>query len=653
MLALALLASALARACCTPAPPPSWRVKGSNCAGGINTCHANTACECEAVTVMSAASKLDIPHLRDVPGLNVRSFRIPAIVGTPDGVLVAFAEARQGAYGRGVCKDHEGHDLPQCPPGEHPSLEPTDDMGPKTIAFKRSTDGGSTWSSLGFVPGLYQPGWVVGNPAVVYDDRTHTIVLHVLNSTLMPAPLNDSMTNTGFTLQVTSSDAGRTWSHPVQLNQFLQELRGIAPGPGNAIQLKHGKVAGRLLMPGWSSICYDTESCVNGSQMGELTFAAVYYSDDGAKTWKVGPGAAVPRNLHGPVAEPTLAELSNGSVTLNMRNICSPANGGELRNASICADVGMMAARMSSRSDDGGLTFGPASFVPGLPSPNDQGSMISSNEQHPPRNALYFSGPYSKTSRGNISIVASFDDGASWPVQTVVYPQAAKYSCLATLNDSLALLVERHNGLYSEFDITFFAIKAPAFSDAKSTLAVQGDAVVATCVNASDCTEELQAAFSSGAAHVHVPKLEGGRAWIVRPLKLRSNQIITLAAGVEIVAKRLAFQSKYIGLLSADAVKNVTIEGGVGSMLRMHRADYANASADQGIVYAKSEWRHGINLVGSQDIIIRGIRITETGGDGVQIASCEKGDCVGQATSSSNILIENCESPTICCTTIS
>lgn len=116
---------------------------------------------------------------------------------------------------------------------------------------------------------------------------------------------------------------------------------------------------------------------------------------------------------------------------------------------------------------------------------------------------------------------------------------------------------------------------------------------------------------------------------------------------MEILAKRLAFQSKYTGLISANAVENVTIEGGPGSMLRMHRADYANASADQGIVYSKSEWRHGISLSGAKDITIRGIRVTETGGDGVQIASCEKGVCNGQATSSSNILIENCESPTI------
>ena len=165
-----------------PGPPPasSWWVKGSNC-GGAN-CHSN--CECLAVTVMSAESAVDKPHLNKVPGLHVHSFRIPAIVNTP-GALVAFAEARQGAYGIGVCRDHERHDLPSCPPGQHPPFEPTDDLGPKTIAYKRSTDQGLSWSPLGFVPGLYEPGWVVGNPTAVFDARSGTLVLHVLNGTTL------------------------------------------------------------------------------------------------------------------------------------------------------------------------------------------------------------------------------------------------------------------------------------------------------------------------------------------------------------------------------------------------------------------------------------------------------------------------------------
>ena len=421
-----------------PPPPPSasWRVKGSNCGGP--GCHG-TLCECVAVTVMSAETETDKPFLKSVTGLHIRSFRIPSIVSVP-GVLVAFAEARQGAYGNGSCVYCKGGSCKPC------SLQPTDDLGPKTIAYKRSTDSGRTWGALSFIPGLYRPGWVVGQPTAVYDGVQGLLVLHVLNSTLLPAPFNDSMTNLGFTLQTTSSDHGRTWTQPFQLNPFLGPLHGLAPGPGNAIQLQ----SGRLLVPAWSNVCYDAPSCKNGTYGGQLTFAAVYYSDTHGKSWSVGAGATVPRDLHGPVSEPSLAELSNGSILMSLRNVCSPASGGELHNSSACV-TGLMATRMASRSDDAGLTFGPASFVPDLPSPNDQGSMLRHGE------ALLFSGPYSKTSRSNISIMASLD-GNSWPVQTVVYPMAAKYTCLAGLNRShVSLLMERHNGATSSFDITFTA----------------------------------------------------------------------------------------------------------------------------------------------------------------------------------------------------
>ena len=38
----------------------------------------------------------------------------------------------------------------------------------------------------------------------------NSLVLHVLNSTLVAAPFNDSMTSTGFTLQLTTKDDGQT-----------------------------------------------------------------------------------------------------------------------------------------------------------------------------------------------------------------------------------------------------------------------------------------------------------------------------------------------------------------------------------------------------------------------------------------------------------
>ena len=45
--------------------------------------------------------------------------------------------------------------------------------------------------------------------------------------------------------------------------------------------------------------------------------------------------------------------------------------------------------------------------------------------------------------------------------------------------------------------------------------------VTATCENATDCTDELQAAFASGAETVHVPRLHGGQRSLISPLCCR------------------------------------------------------------------------------------------------------------------------------------
>jgi hypothetical protein len=139
------------------------------------------------------------------------------------------------------------------------------------------------------------------------------------------------------------------------------------------------------------------------------------------------------------------------------------------------------------------------------------------------------------------------------------------------------------------------------------------------CTNATDCADELQAAISSGAETVLVGLLPGARPWTVgRTLHLASNQRLLLEAGVEIHAKRGAFRSPTEVLVSANGVTNVTIEGGANATLRMRRADYANGTA--GLVYRKGEWRHGISLTGVRRVRIAGVRVTESGGDGVYIA---------------------------------
>ena len=83
---------------------------------------------------------------------NVTCFRIPAIVATPTGALLAFAEARHGS-----CADD----------------------ATREIALRRSADGGRTWSEIAFVAG--NASLPVGNPYPI-SDATQVALVVVLHA---------------------------------------------------------------------------------------------------------------------------------------------------------------------------------------------------------------------------------------------------------------------------------------------------------------------------------------------------------------------------------------------------------------------------------------------------------------------------------------
>ena len=67
-----------------------------------------------------------------------------------------------------------------------------------------------------------------------------------------------------------SKDAGRTWSAPVSLSNFLAPLGPFYVGPGVGIQLARGVHAGRLLFIG---------------HHGAYGYDGVWYSDDGGASY--------------------------------------------------------------------------------------------------------------------------------------------------------------------------------------------------------------------------------------------------------------------------------------------------------------------------------------------------------------------------------
>ncbi|MBT4484041.1 MAG: right-handed parallel beta-helix repeat-containing protein [Candidatus Latescibacteria bacterium] len=141
-----------------------------------------------------------------------------------------------------------------------------------------------------------------------------------------------------------------------------------------------------------------------------------------------------------------------------------------------------------------------------------------------------------------------------------------------------------------------------------------------------DATAALQSAINSGAKRVIVPNMT--KDWIVKPIKLASNQELMFEEGVVVTAKRGEFRGKGDNLFSAEELKNITIRG-YGATWRMQKKDYliGTMSPDFGRwagPYEKSEWRHAFAMWSCENIEILGLTIKDSGGDGIYLGATFK-----------------------------
>ncbi|MGQ9783963.1 MAG: right-handed parallel beta-helix repeat-containing protein [Armatimonadota bacterium] len=132
----------------------------------------------------------------------------------------------------------------------------------------------------------------------------------------------------------------------------------------------------------------------------------------------------------------------------------------------------------------------------------------------------------------------------------------------------------------------------------------------------NDATQYLQAAIDSGAKTLIVDDV--GKPWIVRPIKLVSNQKIIFEPGVVVVAKRGEFKGRSDSLFTAESRENIELIG-YGATLRMNRDDY------MGPDYEKAEWRMVIALRSCNNVKIFGLTLAESGGDGIYLGVAKKG----------------------------
>lgn len=125
-----------------------------------------------------------------------------------------------------------------------------------------------------------------------------------------------------------------------------------------------------------------------------------------------------------------------------------------------------------------------------------------------------------------------------------------------------------------------------------------------------DATQSMQAAMDSRAKRIIVENM--GRPWIVTPIRLPSNKEIVFKPGVVVEAKRGAFLGKNDCLFKASGRKNLVIRG-TGAIFRMHKSDYHKPP------YALAEWRHALSIRGCENVVVEGLTLAESGGDGIYL----------------------------------
>lgn len=302
------------------------------------------------------------------------TFRIPSVIVTKKGTVLAFCEGRKNSRS---------------------------DTGDIDLVLKRSLDGGKTWQPMQIV--WDDAGNTCGNPCPVVDRTTGAIWLpltHNLGQDSEKQIVDGSSKGSRTVWLTKSEDDGVTWARPVEITATTKDPKWTwyATGPGVGIQAK----AGRLVIP-----------CDNKADQGKTRQSHVIYSDDHGKTWKL--GGIVGPNCN----ESQVVEKADDTLLLNMRSY--QANN----------------RRLVATSKDGGITWSKPVEDQALIEPVCQGSIVRySDEKNGGKNRLLFSNPAS-TKREKMTVRLSHDEGGTWPVSRLLHEGPAAYSCLTVTSDGV------------------------------------------------------------------------------------------------------------------------------------------------------------------------------------------------------------------------
>lgn len=330
------------------------------------------------------------------------SFRIPAIVTSPNGKLLAFCEGR---------------------------VQNAGDFGNIDVVMKESSDGGKTWSPLRIL--VDADSLQAGNPAPVIDQldpRYPTGRIFLFYNTGNNHEGEVRKGNGRRTVwYITSVNDGKTWSAPVNISEQVHRpgppdnWRSYANTPGHALQFSQGQYKGRIYVAANHS--------AGDPQRGFEDYRAHgFFSDDHGDHFQLSESLSIPGSN-----ESTAAELSNDRLMLNSRN-----QKGDIR------------ARIVSISGDGGARWDSSYYDNQLPDPVCEGSLLNIGWKKG-KAILAFCNPASRERRDSLTLRISWDEGLSWRNAVVMPPAEDRgdrqaYSDLVRIKKNRIGIIYEQNG---------------------------------------------------------------------------------------------------------------------------------------------------------------------------------------------------------------
>lgn len=309
---------------------------------------------------------------------NSTNYRIPAVITARNNDIVAVTDKRK----------YNNTDLPE-------------DID---IVCNVSSDGGHTWTepyTIAYGTG-YGKGF--GDCALALTNDDSGIIAAYVGG---PGFWGSTPTNPLRMYISRSNDNGMTWTEPEDITYQIYGAECEDPERQNWLGGFFGSGNGLLTSTG--RIMFVVAMRENDNREAICNHAV--YSDDNGFTWKVSGRASVGGD------EAKVTELVDGRILMSIRH------GGN---------------RWYNISEDGGMTWKETtSEWPEINSTACNGDMIryTSVKDGDDKNRLLHSSPVG-SSRSNVTLFISYDEGESWPVSRCIVPYSSAYSSICILPDN-------------------------------------------------------------------------------------------------------------------------------------------------------------------------------------------------------------------------